>query len=208
MQQWVPHVGALLAVLAPEGLGKHSTGLEKSMSAWAWGTQLLWHSQVGHGFKIPRKALGGSQAPTPKRGTTPAKPRPRGTWMPQLVLQMRKKRWWPLREGVGDCLSCRPGCSAHLRPGLVLQDSCLLLAMLLLREALSGRGKGLIPPQNPFLWGCDHFLVKFLQSRAAQPTLLRFSASPSHRSAVPMLRSPMGPNFPHPGVPCPAGAPL
>lgn len=50
--------------------------------------------------------------------------------MLQLVLQMRKKRWWPLREGAGGCLSCRLGCSAHLRPGLVLQESLVLLAML------------------------------------------------------------------------------
>lgn len=32
---WIQLPAALLAVLAPEGLGKHSTDLEKSMSAWA-----------------------------------------------------------------------------------------------------------------------------------------------------------------------------
>lgn len=117
MWVWLP--AALLAVLTPEGLGKHSTGLEKSTSAWARGTQLLWHSQVGHGLEIARKTHGGRQAPTPERGITPAKPRPRGTRMLQLVLlflQMRKKRWWQ-GEGAGGCLSCRPDWFAHLRPG-------------------------------------------------------------------------------------------
>lgn len=32
---WIQLPAALLAVLAPEGLEKHSTDLEKSMSAWA-----------------------------------------------------------------------------------------------------------------------------------------------------------------------------
>lgn len=110
---------------AQHRLGKEhvSLGIGNSLE------QLLWHSQVGHGLKIPRKAGDGRQAPTPGRGTTPAKARPRGTRMLQLVLWMRKKRWWPLREGAGGCLSCRTGCSAHLRPGLVLQESWLLFAM-------------------------------------------------------------------------------
>lgn len=202
MQQQVPHVGALLAVLAPEGLGKHSTGLEKSISAWAWGTQLLWHSQLGHGLKVPRKALGGRQAATPERGTTPAKPRPRGTWMVQLVLQMRKKRWWPLRDGTGGCLSCRPGCSAHQRPGLVLQESWLLLEKFF--------PEGAKPKYHPKIHLSGAVTTSWSNScsQGLPSHLIKVLSFSIPQKCCPHAVISMGPDFSLPGVPCPAGAPL
>lgn len=66
-----------------------------------------------HGLKSPRKAGAARQALAPGQTHNPEKARSRGRELLQLILQTRKRRWRPPREGEG-CLSCMPGCSAHL----------------------------------------------------------------------------------------------
>lgn len=97
---------------------------------------------------------------------------------------------------------------------MVLKEPRLLLPACPQREALSRNGRTLLgkPSTTPKSFSLGT-LPPPGQIHAAQdcPTHAEaqtFSASPSCRSAIPMLRSSMGLGFPHPGEPCPAGAPL
>lgn len=161
--------------------------------------------------RFPAKLVLPGKLPLWGRGTTSEKARPRGTEVLQLILQMRKGRRWPPREGaVGlPLLQARLLCLPETRHGFEGGSAPF--------PHIPPRRSSFQKWQNPpgktqhrpnVLWGCYHLLGKFMQSRAAQPILLRFSASPPCRNAIPMLCSPMGPDFPHPGVPCPVGAPL